>query len=192
MSNFFLTFNSVRSSLYSKKWLRFVLIVIVFGVSFIFFSIVESLVITLIFFSIFSGKGGQILTGGALVFLILIPILQILDQYAGFLFPLFDGEELAVGVFYLLCISVIFEIIGSFVKPKINPSFRNTDTLIFSPEENPILLPHTIANPTLLKTNQQAQPLLTQKQETREFILVPKSVDSLQKANSKPTVINVR
>jgi hypothetical protein len=201
MSNFFLTLNSLRSSLYSKKWLLFVLPMIVFGVSFVFFSIVESLVITLIFYAIFSGKGTKLLTIGALVFLILIPILQILDEYVGFTFPLFDGEELAVGVFYLLCLSVIFELLSQFIYTPSKTSSQTTEQkhnyhpLLNSVPAQPIILPHEPKPQILLEAKPLNQPLLIQPQSTpehRKFILIPKSFDSVQKAKGKPTVINFK
>jgi hypothetical protein len=176
-----------------------VLPVIVFGVSFVFFPIVESLVITLIFFAIFSGKGSKLLTLGALVFLILIPILQILDEYVGFAFPLFDGEELAVGVFYLLCLSVIFELLSQFIhtKPKTHSQTTeqklNHHPLLNSVPAQPIILSHEPKPQILLEAKPLNQPLLIQPQSTpehRKFILIPKSFDSIRKTSSKPTVID--
>jgi hypothetical protein len=178
-----------------------VLSVFVFGVSFIFFSVVESLVVTLIFYAIFSGKSGRILTLGALVFLILIPILQIFDEYLGFTFPLFDGEELAVGVFYLLCLSVIFELLSQFIHTPSKTSSQTTEQkhnyhpLLNSVPAQPIILPHEPKPQILLEAKPLNQPLFIQPQSTpehRKFILIPKSFDSIQKTSSKPTVIDLK
>jgi hypothetical protein len=200
MSNFFSYLDSTCRLLYAKKWLRFVLPILIFGISFIFFTVIESLVISLIFFAIFSGKGSRLLTLGALMFLILIPILQILDQYAGFTFPLFDGEELAVGVFYLLCLSVIFELLLQFLKnapvqKTVSENASQHPLLNSRPKDLPIILSHEAKSPILLETKPVSQPAIVQPQkpiETRKFILVPKSFDSIQKSDNKPTVIDLK